>query len=499
MGIKKKYELDIMGCCGRRCQKWSTFSTAAVLLVLGLVLSIWWTMLFQNVVNKQLSLGSKDTKGYKMWKETPIPMYIEFYLWNWTNVDEFKDNQWPTKPKFEELGPYTYSEHHIREQVVFNDNNTITYKTKKIYKFLPEKSNGKLTDKITTINVILASVADLVRSKNIIVRDGIEFFILEKHEQFIITKTAQEFLFDGYDDPFINLAKKLHIKGMDIPYDKFGWFYNRNGSADYDGVLNMYNGADSISKLGRLAMWNYEPRVDDYPGECGKIQGTSGELWYPPHEDDVLEVFAPDICSTLKLRKNNTIMHNGIKGYRYVAGEEVFGNDLPENKCYIPDGTTFRSGVRTVQKCKFNAPAYVSYPHFYLADPWYREQIDGMEPNSAEHVFYLSLEPSTGLPLNVHAALQVNIRIRNCTGIKYLENVKETYFPMLWFKQTAELTEDLSSLAKLMLVMPNVGTYTGYGFIGLGTLLLTLGVVITFRRGWKDSSDDERLLNQQSL
>lgn len=83
-------------------------------------------------------------------------MYIEFYLWNWTNVDEFKDNQWPTKPKFEELGPYTYSEHHIREQVVFNDNNTITYKTKKIYKFLPEKSNGKLTDKITTINVILA-------------------------------------------------------------------------------------------------------------------------------------------------------------------------------------------------------------------------------------------------------------------------------------------------------------------------------------------------------
>lgn len=70
---------------------------------------------------------------------------------------------------------------------------------------------------------------------------------------------------------------------------------------------------------------------------------------------------------------------------------------------------------------------------------------------------------------------------------------------MLWFKESAELTEDLSSLAKLMLVMPNVGTYTGYGFIGLGTLLLTLGVVITFRRGWKDSSDDERLLNQQSL
>lgn len=69
-------------------------------------------------------------------------------------------------------------------------------------------------------------MADLVRSKNIIVRDGIEFFILEKHEKFIITKTAQEFLFDGYDDPFINLAKKLHIKGMDIPYDKFGWFYN---------------------------------------------------------------------------------------------------------------------------------------------------------------------------------------------------------------------------------------------------------------------------------
>lgn len=42
-----------------------------------------------------------------------------------------------------------------------------------------------------------------------------------------ITKTASEWLFEGYEDPIITVAKDIaSILGVgEIPFDRFGWFY----------------------------------------------------------------------------------------------------------------------------------------------------------------------------------------------------------------------------------------------------------------------------------
>lgn len=41
-----------------------------------------------------------------------------------------------------------------------------------------------------------------------------------------VTKNASEWLFDGYADPMIDLAKdNPFLDAGDIPFDKFGWFY----------------------------------------------------------------------------------------------------------------------------------------------------------------------------------------------------------------------------------------------------------------------------------
>ena len=34
-----------------------------------------------------------------------------------------------------------------------------------------------------------------------------------------------------------------------IPFDRFGWFYDRNGSESYDGVFEMFTGEDDIYKV----------------------------------------------------------------------------------------------------------------------------------------------------------------------------------------------------------------------------------------------------------
>lgn len=42
-----------------------------------------------------------------MWKETPVPMYLKIYLFNWTNSGSFEQST-KEKPHFDEIGPYVF-------------------------------------------------------------------------------------------------------------------------------------------------------------------------------------------------------------------------------------------------------------------------------------------------------------------------------------------------------------------------------------------------------
>lgn len=89
-------------------------------------------------------------------------MYLEIYLFNWTNAAEFKVGEpWTRKPSFQQLGPYTFREHHSRVNVKYNDNNTVNFNTIRTWHIVPEKTKGSLDDNITTVNAI-ALVSNLL-------------------------------------------------------------------------------------------------------------------------------------------------------------------------------------------------------------------------------------------------------------------------------------------------------------------------------------------------
>lgn len=55
---------------------------------------------------------------------------------------------------------------------------------------------------------------------------GVELSLAFFDQQIHITKTADELLFKGYDDPIITVAKEIAgIMGIDVPFNRFGWFY----------------------------------------------------------------------------------------------------------------------------------------------------------------------------------------------------------------------------------------------------------------------------------
>ena len=73
------------------------------------------------------------------------------------------------------------------------------------------------------------------------------------------------------------------------------------------------------------------------------------------------------------------------------------------------------NGLLNVSACKYDSPAYVSFPHFYLADPALLDQFhpeSDLKPNEEQHSAYLSLMPKQGIPLEVAIRMQINILYR---------------------------------------------------------------------------------------
>lgn len=101
-----------------------------------------------------------------MWKETPIPMFMDVYLFNWTNAHDV-EKDWRIKPIVQEIGPYVFSAHHLRTDVKWNTNDTITFQQIRTWHFQPSLSNGTMEDKITNFNVI-AAVSNIILSAKIL-------------------------------------------------------------------------------------------------------------------------------------------------------------------------------------------------------------------------------------------------------------------------------------------------------------------------------------------
>lgn len=72
-----------------------------------------------------------------------------------------------------------------------------------------------------------------------------------------------------------------------------------------------------------------------------------------------------------------------------------------------------------VSSCRFGSPVFMSYPHFYNADPFFLNQVEGLNPNQKDHEFYMVLEPKTGVALEVAARFQVNMLVEPIPLLRY--------------------------------------------------------------------------------
>ena len=343
--------------------------------------------------------------------------------------------------------------------------------------------SGNIEEKVTIVNSVYATIGAQVAVKTKLERNGIGLLIkVLKDEKLFITKPVKEILFDGYEDPILSLLytilDPLSKFGIKIPglTSRLGLFFGRNNTWYSDGITNIHTGVNSLNQLGQIASFNHSKTYPYFKGECAKYKG-SPEL-FPPYLDDETKqfLFNPDLCRTMELTPaRETEKVKGTIGSVYVIDETFFANASinPENQCFglsqIP------SGLFDASACRFEAPIFMSQPHFYQADPYYQTLLgQPLKPNKTLHETKFVFETVSGVPMKVSARFQVNVKLDQIEELDVFKNLpKITYLPMAWFDTSMELPKTLTSqmwyLSNLKAILISMGSL--FICIGIGVLI----------------------------
>lgn len=488
--------------CNRRC---ILTSSGLILVAFGIFLTFCFHGVFRDILYEELKLRP-TSRGHDAWVTPPFPLSMDVYFFNWTNPEDLKNAS--TKPILEELGPYRFTERPEKVDIVWhNHNHTVSYRKKSVYFFDEEGSNGTLDDVISSINVVALSAANRARSWNYVKQKGVSMGLGLYDQDVYVVKTAGELLFDGYEDNMVLMGKTL-FDASEVPFDRVGWFYTRNNSADLIGHYNVHTGVDDIFKIGSMAEWNYKPRTDFFAGHCGMLNGSAGEF-YPPGltKDTPIQLFTPDMCRSLPLDFEQEVEVAGIRGYKYAGGPRTVdnGTDFPETACFSA-GEIVPSGVLNISSCRFGTPVFMSFPHFYGADEYYLNQVDGLNPDKSKHQLYMTMEPTMGIPLDVAARFQLNIMLESHPNIALYDDVPRIFLPVLWFEQHVTMTPEFSGEIAQALSIPTTARICGIVMLIIGVVMIAWTPIERLlaqkrRDAVKDhaGSGQEKTLLQQNL
>jgi len=445
--------------------------------IFGVALALSASSIIKYIMRTQVTLGP-NSPAEPFWEAIPAPLITKVFLFNVSNPDAIKSEG--AKPILKEMGPYVFDEWHKKTKITWNDHNdTVTYQQIRQYFIDKFQSDRDLDKPVTIINAPGATLGALVKPMSAFERGLVNLGIASIKEKLFTTQTPRDIVFDGYSDPLLDAAKILAGLGVHFPgqMDKFAIFYQRNNSDWYDGVFNMFTGKNNLSLANKMYTWNCTRQTVFFPGKCSEVRGNA-ELFTPLEgPQEFVELYSNDLCRPMRLHNVGETKVGGVSGIRYEMFPSMFANrSVNEDNWCFDGGRQWPSGVFNASACRFGAPAFLSQPHFFQADPYYVDQFaeGSVSPNARNHSTYFVIEPTSGLPMEVVARFQVNIFIEPIPELSMFKNLKKPiFFPAFWFETRMSLAGDmktgvwiLSNLQTLLLGM------------GLATSLLVVAILV---------------------
>ncbi|XP_078035478.1 scavenger receptor class B member debris buster [Augochlora pura] len=441
-------------------------------LVIGIILSsIPWV---DYIILKQLRLWN-GSLSFQYWQKPGVVRLTKVYIFNVTNTDNFL--QFHEKPKLQEVGPFVYREDMEKVNIVFHNNGTVSYQHKKILNFVPELSKDKEM-KLMVPNIPLLTLSTQSKSLPRFITLGLSMFLSGLQMQSFVPVTAQQLVF-GYDDPLISIAHKFFPKTR-RPMSQMGLLLGRNGTINE--VSTIYTGHTDMKEFGLINRLNGLDRLPYWPNApCNSIRASEGSF-FPPREltgDDIIHLWDKDICRTLPLKYRGPTEKSGIKADYYTPLEVVFdrpNETSPENECFCSDdmSTCPLDGLQNISPCQYTAPVYLSFPHFYKADPKLLDAVEGLKPNQEVHGTYFKIQSKLGVPLEGKVRLQLNLKVEHQPNIGVVSRFPDIVFPIMWLEEgVEELTPPIRRWIYLATTFCDIAVpCTSYGLILVGIIII---------------------------
>ena len=160
---------------------------------------------------------------FQQWMNPPVDVYLSFHLFDLKNGNDFEKKG--AKPVFEEIGPFVFKEIISKEDIIDNFNNTITYKERRRFTFMPDLSAFNDSYPITQVNMAPITFINQIRYTNSAIHTIANLALSLVGETLLTTQRARDLLF-GYEDKFLKEVIRIsNIFGIHlVPSDVVGLF-----------------------------------------------------------------------------------------------------------------------------------------------------------------------------------------------------------------------------------------------------------------------------------
>ena len=424
-------------------------------IVVGLqfiITGIFLLLQHENLLESSETLDSNTKMTVDMFKQPKEKSFLKFYFFNLTNPDEVTEHG--AKPIFNEIGPYSYRIVRERENIHFLDNgDRVWFEQRTWYYFNREKSIGSDLDTFTSVDLVAYKA---VKSANDVGAASLirEILVTMKRDKPFKRYTIRDLLFGHHDELLKEASEKVGVK---LPHSNFGLFIvrtsgkSRNGSVNENFVLDtdqehsdnyqnvlQYNGLDNFNQV--------------WPNVSQQLRGRLGYNFASKiTTESKLELFSGETCSYQTFQYSDQFVQDGMLKFRFEMDlddwRDSTGNlnkAMCDNKNSADDPIKCgQKGVLNVKTCKKNS-WFMSLPHFYSADPYYLNLVEGLQPNEEKHQSIIEIYPSNGLVSKLTRRFQINVPFYQMSDIPNYENLpKFTMIPITWFEMDSEIHQQI--------------------------------------------------------
>ncbi|KAF7987420.1 hypothetical protein HCN44_003182 [Aphidius gifuensis] len=451
--------------------------------------------------------------AFLLWQKPPIGVFLNVYIFNITNKDEFMNGQ--EKLRVDEIGPYVYQEILENANVHWNDNGTISYTPRRTIIFKPELSvNNPEVDNIYVPNIPMLGVSSALRNAGFIVNYPLAHLANILNSQPILKMTVHEYLW-GYDDSLVRLAAGI-IPNF-VNFKKFGLLDRMYDEGENVVNININSNDDMANEEGRylsiqnyngspgLPNWGYvKPETNKTNSGntfCNQIKGATEGSLFPTHMDKnaVFRVFRKAFCRTLPIVFKKEVVSSGLKGYEYSLSDNFLDtpDNNPDNECYCRKmSKCLKKGLSDLTPCYYNIPAAISLPHFLYADQSLVDGVEGLHPDPEKHLSSIIIQPDVGAPIDVHSKLQTNLVMDETVYNPKIKVFNNLVIPLFWTDLT--IPPETNEILFLMKLLLNIAPIAQTSFIylliisGILTFFLSLFGVLWIIKQSEQQMNDER-------